>query len=83
MQLGENETVGTLLTILTLQVVGLYWILSRQRAFHGDTSLVSMFKGAVRVALLEQAPYLATQSLERSKRHCPVLADVEDVIVYL
>jgi hypothetical protein len=30
-----------------------------------------MFNGAVRVALLEQAPYLATQSLERSKRHKP------------
>jgi hypothetical protein len=33
--------------------------------------LVSMFNGAVRVALLEHAPYLATQSLERSNCHRP------------
>ena len=71
MQLGVNVTVGTLLIILTLHVVGLYWILSRQRALHGDTLLVSMFNGAVRVALLEHAPYLATQSRERSKCHKP------------
>ena len=56
MQLGLNVTVGILFTILILQVVGSYFIANWHKALQGATSLVSIFNGAVLVALLLHLP---------------------------